>query len=297
MEKRRLGRLEHRSSVVIYGGAALSSVAQDEADASISFALDSGINHFDTAADYGDSELRLAPWMLRIRDRIFLSTKTGERDKKAAAASIRRSLDRLQVDNVDLIQLHAVGDVAELDKATRSGGAVEAALEARAEGLVKAIGITGHGMKAPATHLEALRRFSFDTVLTPFNYRLSRIADYRRDFEALVEEAMAQDVGLMIIKHVARNLWRDDEEPEYTTWYRPLDEQSAIDAAVAFVLARTEVTGICAPSDVRLLPHVVEAESKRHAADAEAIRRTLESVGSYESPFLPSPGRSIPEGI
>src|ERR671934_408249 len=167
MERRRLGRTGQASSVLIYGGAALAEVSQEVADRSIGLALEAGINHLDTAAAYGDSEIRLGAWMPRIRGRIFLATKTGDRTATGAYDSIRRSLERLQVEHVDLIQLHAIGDVEDLGRATGSDGALEGALKARDEGLVRAIGITGHGMDAPATHLEALRRFPFDTVLTP----------------------------------------------------------------------------------------------------------------------------------
>src|SRR5262249_11848057 len=163
-------------------------------------ALGAGINHFDTAAGYGDSELRLGAWMPRIRDRIFLASKTGDRDASGAYDSIRRSLERLQVDRLDPIPLHAIRNLAEPASVTRSGGAPEGAIRARAEGLVGGIGIDGHGMGAPATHLEALRRFPFDTVLTPCNYRLWIDDAYRRDLEALEEEIRAQDAGLMFIK-------------------------------------------------------------------------------------------------
>jgi aryl-alcohol dehydrogenase-like predicted oxidoreductase len=149
METRRLGRLSHMSSVLIYGGAALIDVPEEVADRSIELALEAGINHFDTAADYGDSELHLGRWMSRMRDRIFLATKTGDRTAAGAYDSIRRSLERLRVDRVDLIQLHAIGDVEDLGRATRPGGAIEGAVRARDEGLVGAIGITGHGMSAP----------------------------------------------------------------------------------------------------------------------------------------------------
>jgi hypothetical protein len=193
-EMRRLGRLGHMSSVLIYGGAALVEVPDEVADRSIELALEAGINHFDTAADYGDSELHLGRWMSRIRDRIFLATKTGDRTAAGAYDSIRRSLERLRVDRLDLIQLHAIGDVEDLRRATRPGGAIEGAVRARDEGLVGAIGITGHGMSAPATHLEALRRFPFDTVITPYNYRLSKEEAYRRDFNALAEAIVEQDV-------------------------------------------------------------------------------------------------------
>ena len=178
MERRRLGRLGHESSVILYGGAMLSAVDQDTADRSIQEALDGGINHFDVAASYGDAELRLGPWVPQIRERIFLATKTGERERDAAWAQINASLERLQTDRVDLLQLHGVGDLADLDRATGKGGALEAAVRAQEEGLVGAVGITGHGSQAPATHLEALRRFPFATVLTPLNVALS-IADQR----------------------------------------------------------------------------------------------------------------------
>src|SRR4051794_15685418 len=167
MEHRRLGRLGHESSVVIYGGAALAEVDQDTADRSVQEALDGGINHFDVAASYGEAELRLGPWMPRIREQIFLATKTGLRERDAAWEQINASLERLQTDHVDLLQLHAIGDLAELDLVTGPGGALEAAVRARDEGLVGAVGITGHGPTAAQTHLEALRRFDFATVLTP----------------------------------------------------------------------------------------------------------------------------------
>ena len=188
METRRLGRLEHRSSVLIYGAAALSDVTQDVADRSIQQALDGGINHLDVAADYGDAELRLGPWMPQIRDRVFLATKTGRRDRDSAWREINASLERLQTDRVDLLQLHAVGDFEDLERAVGPGGALGAALRAQDEGMVGAVGITGHGSQAPATHLEALRRHPFATVLTPLNPVLWRDERYRADYQALVAE-------------------------------------------------------------------------------------------------------------
>ncbi|MEX2202898.1 MAG: aldo/keto reductase [Actinomycetota bacterium] len=297
MEQRRLGRLGHMSSVLIYGGAALSEITQDVADRSIELALGSGINHFDTAADYGDSELRLGPWMPRIRDRIFLATKSGDPTATAAYDSIRRSLERLQVARVDLIQLHSVGAFDDLDRRTASGGALEGAIRAREEGLAGAIGITGHGMKAPAVHLEALRRFPFDTVLTPYNYRLTRYPEYLRDFEALVEEVRVQDAGLMLIKAVARNLWRAGEEHRFATWYEPLEEQGAIDAAMAFALARREATGICTASDVRLVPMQIEAEGRAASIPLDEAAEVLERIPDLEPPFLRLEGRVAPEWL
>jgi aryl-alcohol dehydrogenase-like predicted oxidoreductase len=297
MERRRLGRLEHPSSVLIYGGAALASVTQDVADASIRLALDAGINHIDTAADYGDSELRLAPWMPAIRDDIFLATKTGDRTASAAHDSIRRSLDRLVVERVDLLQLHAIGSLDELDLVTGHGGALEGAIRAREEGLVGAIGITGHGMLAPATHLEALRRFDFDTVLTPYNHRLSLVPEYRGAFEALTELAVERDVALMLIKTIARNLWRDGIEKTRTTWYEPLEDRAAIDAAVAFALSLPGVTGIATPGDVGLLAPVIDAERRAGSIEAEDAARTLAAVPDMEPPFLRVPGRRVPEWL
>jgi aryl-alcohol dehydrogenase-like predicted oxidoreductase len=297
MEQRRLGRIGHESSVLIYGGAALSDVTEEVADRSIELALSAGINHFDTAADYGDSEVLLGAWMPRIRDRIFLSTKTGDRTARGAYDSIRRSLERLRVGRVDLIQLHAVGDVQDLDRATGSGGALEGALLARDEGLVGAIGITGHGMQAPATHLEALRRFPFETVLTPFNYRLSLEPAYLRDFEALAGEARSQDVGLMLIKAVARNLWRAGERPRFGTWYEPLDDQRMIDAAVAFALSRSEASGICTAGDVRLLPMLIEAERRAGSVSEVAAASELARIRDYEPPFIRMKGRVVPDWL
>jgi aryl-alcohol dehydrogenase-like predicted oxidoreductase len=290
MEKRRLGRLEHESSVLIYGAAALGGVSQQVADLSIQEALDGGINHFDVAADYGDAELRLGPWMSQIRDRIFLATKTGHREREPAWQQINDSLQRLQTDRVDLLQLHAIGDVGELDAATAPGGALEAAIRAQNEGLVGAVGITGHGHDAPATHLQALRRHPFATVLTPLNPVLWRDPSYRADYEALVEEAGRQDVGLMTIKTVSRRNWPDGRhgtDRSYATWYEPYDDQSRITAAVSWVLAHQEVTGIPTAGDVRLLGMLIEGERNR-ISTTEAERR-LASDGHYSSPFIAMP--------
>jgi aryl-alcohol dehydrogenase-like predicted oxidoreductase len=284
MQTRRLGKLGHQSSVLIYGAAALAAVDQASADASLQEALDAGINHFDVAASYGEAELRMGPWVPGVRERIFLATKTGERDAQAAWAEVNRSLERLRTDSVDLLQLHAVGDLADLDRCTRGGGALEAALRARGEGMVGAIGITGHGHGAPGTHLEALRRFDFATVLTPLNALLWRRPDYRADYLELVDEARRQDVGLMTIKAVSRRTWPDETpEPAYTTWYEPYDDPETIRAAVSWVLAHDEVTGLATPSDVRLLRHLVAAERDR--MPVEEAETVLVRDPAYASPF------------
>ncbi|HZA84373.1 MAG TPA: aldo/keto reductase [Actinomycetes bacterium] len=290
MQQRRLGRVGHQSSVLIYGAAGLAEVDQDTADASVQLALDAGINHFDVAASYGDAELRLGPWMPTIRDRIFLATKTGLRDRDAAWAQINHSLERLQTDRLDLIQLHSVGDAEELDLVTRPGGSLEAAVRARDQGLASWVGITGHGHRAPATHREALRRYPFDTVLSPLNWVLGRDPAYLADYQALVAEVQAQDAGLMIIKTVSRRNW--PEEPGdrgYSTWYEPFDDQERISAAVAWVLSHPEVTGIATPGDVRLLPLVIEASRRLSEIDLADAEQVLAGAADYSSPFLRIP--------
>ena len=287
MERRRLGRTGHDSSVLIYGAAALAEVDQDTADASLDEALAAGVNHFDVARDYGEAEVRMAPWLREHRGEIFLATKTGQRDAEAAWRGIHESLERLGVDSVDLLQLHAVGDLEELDRATAPDGALKAAVRAQEEGLVTHIGITGHSHSAPGTHLEALRRHPFATVLTPLNPAVWARPDYRADYEALVVEAQAQDVGLMVIKTVARRNWPEGAEHCYATWYEPQSEPAKIRAAVSWALAHDEITGLATPGDVRLLRHVVAAEQDRMPADeAEAF---LTGDPDYSSPFVAMP--------
>jgi aryl-alcohol dehydrogenase-like predicted oxidoreductase len=287
--QRRLGRLGQMSSVLVYGGAALAAVDQRTADRSVRMALDAGINHFDVAAGYGDAELRLGPWMPRIRERIFLATKTDRRDRDGAWEQLNRSLERLQTDHVDLIQLHAVGDLADLDLATGRGGALEAVVRARDEGLAGAIGITGHGDQAPATHREGLRRFPFDTVLTPLNHVLGRDPAYLSDYQALVAEVQAQDAGLMVIKAASRRNWPAAAERRYATWYEPFDDQQRVTAAVVWALSHPEVTGIATPGDVRLLPMVLEAA--RHVGETSSAQaaEVLAGAAGYSSPFVDMP--------
>lgn len=288
MERRRLGRLGHQSSVLIYGAAALSEVDQDTADRSVQQALDAGINHFDVAASYGDAELRLGPWMSRIRDQIFLATKVEERPADRAWESINRSLERLQVDHVDLLQLHAVGDLDTLDAVTGTGGALESAIRALDEGMVGAIGVTGHGRTAAVTHLEALRRYPFATVLTPLNPVLWREDSFRDAYGALVTEVQAQDAGLMTIKTVARRNWPDpDGTHPYATWYEPLEQADRIRAAVSWVLAHDEITGLATAGDVGLLAMIVAAEQDR--LDAASAEDALRDDAEYSSPFLAMP--------
>lgn len=285
MEKRRLGRLGYMSSPVMFGAASLGNVAQKEADSSIQYALDHGVNHFDTAASYGDAELRMGPWMPKVRDQIFLATKTGERTKEKAYQEIHKSLERLQVDNVDLIQLHGVVNIDDLDKCTAKGGALEAALQAKEEGLVKAIGITGHGHSAPSTHLEALKRYPFDAVLTPLNYKLYSMPEYRSDFDALREETQRQDVALRVIKAVAKGPWDVNQERNYATWYEPFDVQKIIDACVTFVMSMEGVCGFASAGDVHLFPKIIDAVERVGQMSMEEVDDVLSALPDYQSPF------------
>jgi aryl-alcohol dehydrogenase-like predicted oxidoreductase len=289
MEHRRLGRLGSENSVLIFGGAALAEATEEDSDMAIGQALDAGVDHFDTAADYGDSELQYGRWMPEIRDRIFLSTKTGLREKEAAKRQIEDSLERLRVDNVDLLQLHSVGDIEDLDRATGTDGSLEAAIEAKEEGLVGAIGITGHGDGAPSTHLEALRRYPFETVLTPWNYILSTDEGYRADYEALVEEVRRQDAGLMIIKSISRRNWPEGgaDGHRYTTWYEPFDQQEYIDAAVSWVLSHEEVTGLAMVGDVTIVPMILETGGQKMSR--EEAEQILSRAPDYSSPFISMP--------
>jgi len=292
MERRRLGRLGHMSSVLIYGAASLADVDQDTADASIEQALAAGINHFDVAASYGDAELRLGPHMANIRDRIFLASKTGERTEEAAWAQINKSLERLQTDHLDLIQMHGVCDLDELDKVTGPSGSLQAAIRAKEQGLVGAIGLTGHTHRAPSVHTEGLRRFPFDTILTPLNHKLFQQPGYQADYDQLVAAVRAADAGLMTIKMIAKRPWPSAEH-RYSTWYEPFDEQRYIDAAIAWLLnGHPEVTGLATAGETRLLSKVIEAERNRmgmSVEDAEAVLSGLPEQ-EYSTPFVGANG-------
>jgi predicted aldo/keto reductase-like oxidoreductase len=269
----------------MFGAASLGKVSQEEADASVSFALEHGVNHFDTAASYGEAELRMGPWMPRIRDQIFLATKTGERGYDEAKAEIHRSLEKLQTETLDLIQLHAVGNMTELDLCTRKGGAIEAVVEAKEQGLVKAIGITGHGHSAPATHLEALRRYPFDTVLLPLNYYLYTIPEYRHDFDLFMEEADKQGAAVRVIKAIAKGPWDEKQSRDYATWYEPFDQQEIIDACVHFVLSFPGLSGFASAGDVHLFPKIVDAAERFGSMSSVEANRILSAINGYSSPF------------
>lgn len=288
METRRLGRIGHQSSVLVYGAAALAAVDQETADASVQYALEAGINHIDTAASYGDAEVRLGPMMSTIRDQVFLATKTELRGAEESWAQINTSLERLQTDHVDLIQIHAVCDMDELDRVCGPGGSLESVIRAKEEGLATWVGITGHTHAAPSVHAEALRRHDFDSILTPLNPKLYSDPDFARDYDALVELITERDVALRTIKSAARRPW-DDDQRDASTWYKPLTDQEHITAAIAWLLnGHPEINGLATAGEVKLLEKMVIAEQQRHelsVADAEAV---LARVADYESPFARS---------
>ncbi len=245
------------STVAIFGAAAFWKIDQAEADRVVEQVIAAGVNHFDVAPSYGQAEERLGPWVPRIRDSIFLGCKTMERARESAAEELRKSLRLLQVDSFDLYQIHAITTQEELDAATRSGGALDAIVEAREAGLTRHIGITGHGIHAPALFLEALRRFEFDSVLFPINPKLYADPEYRQNAEELVRQCRARDVGTMIIKPVAYGPW-GEQVHTHTTWYQPFEELGEIQRRVNFALSQ-DVTGLCTAGDIQVLPHILEA--------------------------------------
>lgn len=258
--KQPFGRTGHQSTRTLFGAAALSRVTQAEADQTLELLLQYGINHIDTAASYGDSELRIGPWMGRHRQDFFLATKTGERSYQAARDQIQRSLERLRVDQVDLLQLHNLVDPQEWEVAMGPGGALEAAIEAREQGLVRYIGVTGHGVTIAAMHKRSLERFDFDSVLLPYNYVMMKNAQYAADFEALLKLCQERNVAVQTIKSITRRPWGDQHHSR-ATWYEPLEDQADIDLAVHWVLGRPGIF-LNTVGDIHVLPKVFDAASR-----------------------------------
>ena len=283
MERRRFGRTGHDSSVAIFGAAAFWEVDQATADATMERVLDAGVNHIDVAPQYGLAEERLGPWLEPHRDEFFVGCKTMERTRVGADAELQRSLDRLRTEHLDLYQLHAVTTLEELDAVTGPGGALETLLESRESGLVRWLGITGHGVDAPAIFLEALRRFPFDSVLFPLNFVQMGSPTYRRDAETLLARCRELDVGTMIIKSITRSPWGEHPETR-TTWYRPFEGSADIQRAVDFVLSH-DVTGICTAGDTHLLPRVLQA-CERFTPMDEVTRDELIIEGTRYEPLF-----------
>ncbi|MBL8697584.1 MAG: aldo/keto reductase [Alphaproteobacteria bacterium] len=274
IEKRVFGRSGHRSTAVIFGGAALGRVDQGVADRVLDVLLEHGVNHIDTAARYGDAELRIGKWMDSHRDKFFLASKTGERDYTGARDGIRRSLERLRTDRLDLIQLHALFHPDEWEKALGAGGALEACIEAREAGLVKHIGVTGHGWTVAAMHRRSLQRFDFDSVLMPWNWFAANHATYAPDFRRTLELCEQRNVAVQTIKGVARGPWAAGAERTRSTWYQPLEAMADIRPAVHWVLSQPGLF-LCAPGDVTLLPLVLQAAAEPIVRPDDATMQAL----------------------
>ena len=252
------GRTGHQSTRVVFGGAALGSMRQDRADEVLAVLLERGVNHLDTAASYGDSELRIGPWMAAHRDRFFLATKTGARTGDGARAELERSLERLQVDHVDLIQLHNLVEEDEWEVAHAPGGAVEALAAARDEGLVRHVGVTGHGDRIAGMHLRSLERFPFDSVLLPYSFVAVQDEAYRADVEALLRLCAEQQVAVQTIKSIARRRWPEDHDGPRFSWYEPIGDAEAAGRAVRWVLGNPQVF-LNTSSDARMLRTILDA--------------------------------------
>ena len=268
IERIPFGNTGHRSSRVVFGAAALGEMRQERADAVLEQVVAAGVNHIDTAASYGESELRLAPWLKDNRDTVYLASKTGERTGEGARAELEASLTRLGVDQIDLIQLHNLVEEDEWQTAFSPGGAVDALTQARSEGLVRHIGVTGHGTRIAQMHQRSLNEFEFDSVLLPLNYSLWNVDSYRDEFEALRSICQERSVAMLTIKSIARRRWDETTQPRYS-WYEPLTDPAAIRRAVAFVFSFPEVF-LATSSDARQFDHIVAAASDPTLATTDA---------------------------
>jgi len=278
IERAEFGRTGHHSSRVVFGAAALSRLTQDEADPLLDVLLEFGVNHIDTAAMYGDSELRLAPWLADRRDEFFVATKTGDRTGDAARASLERSLERMGVDQVDLIQLHNLVEEDEWETAHAPGGALEALIRARDEGLTRFIGVTGHGVRIAAMHARSLERFDYDSVLLPYSFVQLGHAGYRGDVEGLLATCAERRVAVQTIKAVARRRWTDDA-PSRRSWYEPLPEGEALERAVHYVLDRPQLFLNTSAEPSRLRPILTAASAPTRAPSAAALESDIATEG------------------
>jgi aryl-alcohol dehydrogenase-like predicted oxidoreductase len=266
LQRAPFGSTGHESSRVIFGAAALAVMKPERAAGLLELLLERGVNHIDTAAGYGESEVCLAPWLREHRERFFVATKTRERTGDAARAGLERSLERMGIDQVDMIQLHNLVDEDGWQTAHGPGGAVEALAQARDEGLVRFLGVTGHGTYAPAMHLRSLERFPFASVLAPCSYTMLANPEYAADFAKLVDTCLERGVGVQTIKSVARRRWTDEEARRFS-WYEPLLDPDAIRRAVHFVLSRPGLF-LNTSSDARLLPLILDAAAETAEAPA-----------------------------
>ncbi|MDA1227199.1 MAG: aldo/keto reductase [Chloroflexi bacterium] len=287
MEKRRLGRTEHQSTVVTIGTAGLGKVTQDVADQGVELMMKHGVNHVDIAPTYGQAMERMAPWMPKIRKKIFLGSKTRARTKSEAWDNIHSIMSRLGVESFDLFQLHSVGVMEDLDAVTGPGGALEALVELKEQGLTRFIGVTGHGPEAPRVHLEALRRFDFDTIMFPVSAAIYKNPDYSESAQELLAAANEKDVGIQTIKMLARGGW-GDRDREMATWYDPHREQPDIDRALWWVLSQPMHT---APStgEVTLWPNLLDAAERFSPLSSDEQEKVVNS----QQPPLPEPGLGI----
>lgn len=268
IRKQPFGKTGYKSTATIFGGAALGRVSQEEADQVRDLLLKYGVNHIDTAASYGDSELRIGPWMERHRNDFFLATKTGTRTYQEARNEIHKSLERLQVDHVDLLQLHNLTHPDDWDLAMAKGGALEAAVEAKDQGLTRFIGVTGHGLLAAAMHTRSLEQYEFDSVLLPWNYVLFKSERYRQEFKKLLDICKDRGVAVQTIKSITKGPWAEKDHIR-NTWYEPLEEQGDIDKAVSWILGEGYIfLNTC--SDMHLLPRVLDAGSRFEGKPSDA---------------------------
>jgi aryl-alcohol dehydrogenase-like predicted oxidoreductase len=282
------GKTGHQSTRVIFGAAALGGMKQERADRVLDSLIECGINHIDTAAAYGESELRIGPWMREHRKRFFLATKTGDRTYDGAKASLHRSLERLQVESIDLIQLHNLVDENEWKTALGPRGALEALVEARSQGLVRFIGVTGHGSQVAAMHRRSLERFAFDSVLFPYNFTMLENPQYAADVEALIKVCTERGVAMQTIKSAARRRWQNGDGPKFS-WYEPLRDKDALKRAVHFVLSRPGLF-LNTSSDATILKSILDAAGENPKAPS---RSEMEAdVASYAMQPLFIPGVS-----
>jgi len=284
LPKMAFGATGHQSTRILFGAAALGSVSQADADRTLETLLQYGVNHIDTAARYGDSELHVGRWMAQHRKRFFLATKTGDRDYAGARDSIRRSLDRLQTDRIDMIQLHALFHPDEWDRALAAGGALDACIEAREQGLVRWIGVTGHGWTVAAMHRRSLERFDFDSILLPWNWFAARHQTYAPDFERVTQLAVERNVAIQTIKGVARGPWAAGATRDRTTWYQPLEAMADIRPAVHWVLGRPGVFLLSA-GDVNILPLILDAANEAIRVPDDATMAALSERTGLASIF------------